>query len=424
MKHKMFPKLTLFMLLSVSCAQEHPFLSGHIRRATDAFLAPCDPYNKGAHHSCLIFSSASRDSLYAYDATAGELVLAPNGFFPLKIKAGAAVDTLANVLSTNDKFPYFLALDRAKPSMNVYRLFPAADGSKSFAAPAVYPIDKSPYHLAALEQNGEIFLLMTFPDEGLIKVVVLDKDSGKPHDSYQRAISIGTRPSRIAIDYQRTKAVITDEGENNIHTLDVTTIADVVKNGASPLIEAIALGMTGEQVFLAHRDFGEGLHVYALIFNAHDKDIRLLNVDTKIWISHTLPEEPMAGYLPDQDSSSCCKDTKHWISLVTLKGNLHYLSINQQSGGLALASATTVDLTSEDNLSLSRVHIRKIVGGAILKDKSLKKESICASHRQTFYISSFGSRKSYLNMEPLEVEAHGYSCEGESSASRFGFKTK
>lgn len=424
MKHKSCLSVALIMLLFVSCAQEHPFLSGHIRRAPDAILTPCDPYNKGIRHSCLIFSSASRDSLYAYDATAGELVLAPNGFFPLKLKAGDAVDTLTNVQSNNDKFPYFIALDRAKPSINIYRLFPTPDGSKSFSPPQIHTLDKAPYHLAALEQDGEVFLLMTFPDEGLIRAFMLDKDSGKPHDTYRRTISVGTRPSRIAIDNQRTKAVITDEGENNIHALDITIIANVVKNSASPLFEVIPLGLTSEHIFLAERDFGEGLHLYALIFNAHDKDIRLLNIDTKAWISHALPEEPMAGYIPDQNASSCCKDTKHWVSLVTLKGSLQYLSISSQGSGLALANAATIDLTSEDNLSLSKVHIRKIVGGAIIKDGSLKKESICSSHRQTFYISSFGSRKSYLNMEPIEVEAHGYSCEGESSASRFGFKTK
>jgi hypothetical protein len=420
-----FSCIALYLLVQVSCAKDSPYLSGHIRRVHDAVLTTCDPYNLGVVHSCVVFSSAFKESLYMYDATASEMVLSPMTYFPLKVKVGKATDQLVSVVSDNKQFPILLAVDQAEPSLYAVRLFPSDNKSqRSFETPKKYSLDKAPHYMAAVEVNDAIIAIMTYPLQGQIKAVMLNKETGAIDAATQKTINIGVKPARVVIDSKKTKAVISDEGDTNLHILDLANITDVLTKGAAEVTDTIAVGGPTKQIYLSRRDFGGGVQSYALVFKSSGKEINLVNIDSKHVESLSVKEDPIAAYFPDLQSDACCKGNKKWLSVASIKGTLTYYSIIAAGGGAKLEKLSTVDLTSENNLALSKIHIKKILGGSIEVDPKLEREKLCSSNRETFYISSYGNRRSYLDSEPHEEEAHGYSCEGEETASRFGFKTK
>lgn len=414
----------LVLLVQLSCAKDSPFLSGHIRRAHDAVMTTCDPYNRGDIHSCVIFSAAFKESLYIYDATAGEMVLSPIKYFPLKVKVGRATDKLVRVVSDNKQFPLMLAVDK-EASIYAVRLFPSSDNKvNSFATPKKYDLDKTPYQMAAADIDNKIVAILTYPEDGRIKLMLLDPQTGSPDIVAQKSITLGSKPSHVVIDAKRSKAVISDEGSTALRVMDLANIIDVLTKGAALVVDSIPIATQSEQIYLSHRDLGDGEYLYALVFASAGKDIKLVNINNKNLTSFTLAEEPMAAYFPDSKSEKCCKDNKQWLSVASIKGKLSYLSLSATAGALKLEKISTMDLTSESNLALSKLHIKKIIGGSIEVDSKIDRERLCSSNRMTFYVASYANKRSHLDTEPYEVEAHGYSCEGEDSASRFGFKNK
>jgi hypothetical protein len=155
-------------------------------------------------------------------------------------------------------------------------------------------------------------------------------------------------------------------------------------------------------------------------------DIALVDIDDQsVEGQISLGDYPMAAYFPGPGSATCCSHNANWFSVVSVKGVLDYVLINHENGALKLEKSTTTELTSENSLSLSKLLVRKIIGGLVEQDKSVDREPLCSNMRQTFYIAFFGNSRSYLNVEPVEVEdAHAYSCEGDRSPSPFGYKTR
>lgn len=415
--------LILFLLWSSSCAKERPYLSGHVKRASDAIMVPCDPYGLGNNHQCVVFAASFREHLYAYNATAGEMVLAPMGYFPLKIRVGTATDLLVPVTSADPRVPFMFALDHGDGKLYPIRLFPA-DNEASFSTSKPVQLTKTPLNMAALDVADKIITFGTHPDDGAIEILAFDKKTGQRESKHAPiTIKVGTRPHHVQIDSDRKVAVFSDEKSNALHVLDLSNIDDVVTKAALHKIKSITLARPIDRLYLSTRDFGTGAHLYAMVLSTTGNDVALVDIDgAKLEAELKLDEFPMAGYFPDEKCSTCCSGKKNWFSVVTVKGNLNYIVISQNGLGFSLEKSTVVELTSENNLSLSKLHVRKIIGGHIPRDTSIDREVLCSSDRQVFYISSFGASRSYLNIEPVEVEAHGYSCEGEASASRFGYK--
>ncbi len=421
MRSLFLPALCLLILFS--CAKERPYLSGHIKRAADAVMVPCDPYGLNKLHTCIVFAAAFRENLYVFDASAGEMVLM--NYFPLKIRVGRVTDELVTVVSKEARTPFLLAVDHASAKVYPVRLFPT-DKEKSFSTPQPTQLAKNPFAMAAMEASNKIIGLLTYPNDGGINIVAFNQNTGAVDETITaKSIKFGTKPSHVAIDRQRKVAVFSDAQESNLHVLDLSNIEDVLTAGAAHTVKSIPLKVPADRFQLSIRDFGAGSHVYAAVMNLSGNDIELVNIDSaKSEATVTMSEYPTALYFPDQQSATCCSNKPAWFSVVTIKGKLDYIVINKNDhGALALEKfTTTTDLTSENNLSLGKLFVRKIIGGYVEPDKSADQEKLCANNRQTFYIAAYGNSRSYLHVEPVEVEAHAYSCEGDASAMRFGVR--
>jgi hypothetical protein len=414
MKHFLIISL-LGLLNLLGCAQERPFFLGYIQKVSDAALVSCDPYNLKVTHTCLVIASAFQESLYVYDATAGELVLAPNKYFPLKVKVAKATNQLIPVESNNES-PILLALDQSGPYLFAIRLF-ADKNQPSFRKPYKYPLNEAPFAMAAALFNNEIVAIATYPLKKEIRLMLLDKETGAIKPAINKSITLGNQPSQIAIDHKSSKAVILDAKDAAIYTLDLAHIMDVINNISPPTIETIPLSTAQDRIFLSHRDLGQGEHLYAL--TSSKKDITLINMASKSYGQITLDEEISALYFPGLGSSSCCKDNKEWALATTIKGNMYYLSL-KDSSSISLEKISTLDLKKEENLSLKNVLITKIVGGFIKTDSSIKKETLCKSNREVFFMSQYANQRISLKVRPEEVEGSGLACEGDEAVSRFG----
>lgn len=426
MRRQSFIIFSLGFFILASCAEESPFLTGYIKRASDAVMTPCDPYNKGSLHTCLVFSSAFNQNLIVYDATAEELVLAPIPFFPLKIKVGPATNDLVTVKNVNEDFPYFLALDPAEAAIYIIRAFPSSDKKhRSFEMPLrenLVQRDKKPFKMAAWAHDEDVIVVVTYPGEGEIELVFLDKITGKIKKDKSQVIKIGSKPSHVEINKEGI-AVISDEGSNNIHEIN---LADSNNPKASSSYD---IGMPSDKISLRERDFGQGMKSYVAILPAMGTELKLFRLsDKKVLDTYNLNSHPQALYFPDQNSEPCCDGEKNWIALVDNKGKLNYIAIKPEADGLRLKELKNFDLTSEKNLSLSQLTVIKILGGQVIFDPSLKQEKRCLpNNRKMFFISSFAQEKPYFRYDENllsgnghEVEAQGQSCEGQSSAFRFG----
>jgi hypothetical protein len=278
-----------------------------------------------------------------------------------------------------------------------------------------------------LKADSHVIVLLSYPEEGSIKLLALDKNNGTIDASLLRNIKVGSKPSHIAIDGQR--AIISDQGSSDIHELDLSNMTDVWQGNISISPHKADIGISSDFIHIAQRDFGSGLKSYALILETMGSKTILYNLtDRKIEGNLDLSEHPLAAYFPSQASESCCDGEKNWFAVASAKGKLIHVAIKPKSGndqGLSMNEVLTVDLTSEKNLSLSQLSIIKIIGGKVIFDPSLKREKQCgANNRKMFLISSFARDKHYseelLSSDTYEVEAQGQSCEGDGTASRFG----
>lgn len=403
------------LLVLVTCADDRPFLSGHIKRAADAIMTPCDPYNQGSLHTCVVYASAFSQKLLVYDATAEEMVLAPMVYFPLSIKVGAATNDLALVKGSK-KPPFFLALDHSEPALYVVRNFPSTDKSRlSFAQPSKLKLSDNPTNLAAYLSSTHAVVILTYPTAGQIELRSLDSETGDLDAAVApERISIGAKPSDLVISDDGKMAYIIEEGSHEIWVLDLTTRA----------LRSINAGTPVDQIFFSQRDFGDGLKNYLAILSKTTKELHLINADDSVVeASLILDEYPMTAYFPDADCQTCCNGEKNWLSVAGIKGNLFTIVVKNLAAKLSLEKAEQVDLTSERNLVLSKLSVKKILGGKVEFDASLKRPAQCLNNRNIYIVSSYGSDRSrLLSKESYEVEAQGQGCEGESAASRLGYK--
>lgn len=418
-----------FMLFS--CADDYPYLSDHIRRATDAIMTPCDPYDKGAFHTCVVYASAFSQKLLVYDASAEELVLSPMAYWPLYIKVGTLTNKLASVTSNDKKFPYFLALDHGLSAIFAIRAFPSEDNKhKSFTTPKAQNLPKNPhkpFQIAAWQGADHVFALITYREDKSVMVVALDKNTGLmlPHIP-PKNISVGVKPSHVVISADAQVAIISDEASNDIYEIDLTTIPQFMTGNPEPAITEIKVGASTDRIYLSTRDFGLGQKNYVAALKAEGSELMLINVSgpKKVEASVKLKIHPKAAYFPDAKSEPCCQGQASWLAVADLKGQLYYYAIKNSQGQLSLQEAQAIDLTSEKNLALSQLQLIKIIGGHVEVDSSLKREVTCPDNRKMFYVASFGSDrpKYWSSADSKEVEAQGYSCEGKDDPTRFGYK--
>ncbi len=112
--------------------------------------------------------------------------------------------------------------------------------------------------------------------------------------------------------------------------------------------------------------------------------------------------------------------------MADIKGQLFYYLIKYDNNNLSLVEATPkpIDILAEKNFALSQLQLSTIIGGQVLVDRSLKRPDACPGNRKMFYIASFGTDRprSWSYADAPEVEAQGYSCEGQEEAFRFGYK--
>ena len=427
----------IFFIL-FSCADDQPFLHNIVRRASDAILIPCDPYELNATHSCLVFASSYSRKLVVYDATAEAWVLAPNGFFPLPIRVGPGTHRLAKVLSANDKFPFFLALDQAIPALFAVQAFPDKDKKRrGFFTPQEQKLDKSlrPYQIAAWQGESHVFVLLSYRDDKSIGILALDPLTGVLDPQIQPIkIPVGQRPSQIVIDADRKFALISDEESGILHKLDLSNIKDILKNPSLAVFSpSINIGTPADKIYLQKRDFGEGLKSYVVAFKTGKKELRLINIDdNKISSTKALDAYPQAAYFPDEKSEPCCEksnksaDNRHWIAVADIKGRMTYYLFKYLNNNLSLEAdaAQEFDLLSEKNFALSQLQLTSIIGGQVLDDPSLKRKLSCPNNRKMFFIASFGTDRprTWTYSEAVEVEAQGWTCEGNLESSRFGHK--
>lgn len=420
--------------LIVDCVDDKPYLEGHIRRAADAVMTSCDPYNRGDHHTCIIYSSAFREKLFIYDATSEEMVLAPIGYWPLAVKVGASTHDLAAVKNGDNKFPFMFALDHAIPGLFLIRTFPSADKAESsFSTPKIIKLERKSYKLAAFAHASMVIVILSNPNDGSIDILSFDKTTGAEKGP-RKYIKIGSRPSHIEIDEKSQKAVISDEISQDIFVLDLKTIDKVIAGQERETIVPLPIGMNADRLFLATRDFGNGKKSYVVALNSAQNEIKLVNLtENKAEASLRLKERPMSVYFPDDQSEPCCGGEKNWIAVAGIKGNLYYIGVKKSGTVLSLNElAPVVDMTSKRNMSLNLLHVRKLLGGSIVVDSSLKREVHCPSNRKMFVVSYFGNervnpvyqddKKTTLMQESREVEAHGEACEGKDAFSRLGYK--
>lgn len=417
--------LPMFFLLT--CADDRPYLEGHIRRASDAIIVPCDPYNSQAHHSCVVYSSAFNQRLLIYNATAEEMVLAPMGYFPLSIRVGTSTNTLSAIKTKSPKFPFFLALDRAHPGIYVVRSFPSADKKQSsFSIPNLHKLDKKPFKMAAFHEQDSFVVLLSYPDDSSIDLLAFDATLGT-FKQQKLNIKIGTRPSHIALSDDLRTAIISDEGENSLWTMDLANALQQIKEGKALSFNKIDLGMKADRIHYAKRDFGLGLKEYVIAQKNEGTQLKLINIsDQKVESQLTLNQHPMAIYFPDAQSQPCCSGKeKNWFAVADIKGKMKHIVFKPDNLGAISMSENKeheTDLASKKNMSLNTVHIRKILGGSIEFDSSLERDDPCPNHRRMFYIASYGEdRINPISLKSEEVEAQGFSCEGDGTASRLGF---
>jgi len=425
--------LCAFLVLVIfSCADDQTYLHNSIKRASDAIIVPCDPHGLNTTHTCIVFASTYLQKLVIYDATAEEWVLAPNPFFALNVSVGPATHKLAKVTSANSKFPYFLALDQALPALFTVHAFPNNNNkTPSFFTPQAQELDKTlrPYQIAAWQGDTHVFVVLSYRDDKSIGILALDPITGiRDPQIKPLTIPLGQKPSHIAIDAERNFALISDEGASVLHKLDLTNIKNILLNPANAPthISTINTDIAGDKIYLQKRDFGDGLKNYIALLNTPSKELRLINIDDNIIAKKKLDELPQAAYFPDEKSAPCCDNNKNWLALADIKGRLFYYLIKSAKNILSLkeASAKPVDMLAEKNFALSQLQLSTIVGGQVLVDPSLKKPEACRDNRKMFYIASFGTDRprSWSSADVQEVEAQGYSCEGEEETFRFGYK--
>lgn len=406
----------LLLLMVVACAEDRPFLSGYIKQAYDAALVPCDPYNKNVTHSCLVFASANQGQLYIYDASAQEMVLAPIGYRPLMVNVGQkTADTLAGVAGMENS-PWLFALDGNEANLYAVRMFPSAEKKeKSLVNPKAQKLDVQPKKMAAALHKDKILAVFTLPNLGQVQVLAIDKDTGIIDESLKpKTFAIGTKPSHVGIIDEQV--VISDEGSNNLYSLKLSEIFAHLTGGAAPVPENIDIGMASDKLFLANQDLGAGLKPYGIVFEAFGQKLGLISLSDKLHKNISLEEYPMAAYFPE--NSQKFKDADHWFSVATVKGTLKHFSINQS---LEMNELSSIDLLAKENLDLSTLQVKKILGGAIISDNK-KRNKTCPNNRQVFWVAS-GNTKSYFGLDSLEVEAHSYACESEQTATRLGQKS-
>jgi hypothetical protein len=403
----------LIFMFILSCASDRPFLTGFIRRATDAILIPCDPYNQGKEHSCVVYASEFNQRLLVYDATAEEMVLSRIGYFPLFIAVGPTTDELTPVLSADKKFPFFLALDSGEKSLYIVSSFP--QGSKqSFQTPTKLSLTENYSHMAAFDDGQRIVLFLSKPDSGEVVIKALKRSDGSFDKTFQKiSVKVGVSPSHVAIDDERKHVIVTDEGGKNIYVFDTENL------NKAPT--AIAINSPSNVISLAKRDFGAGEKLYALLKSAAEKKVILANIsDAKREYSIDIDSFPAAVYLPDLGSKSCCSGEKNWFAVADIKGNLLRYSARAENP-FKIEKLATIDMTSIKNLNLETFFVKKIIGGKILSDASLDQKPVCPSERRMFFVAAYGSSKrSELITESYEVEAQAYACEGEDGLSRLG----
>ena len=312
----------------VHCADEQPYLQNYIKRASDAIMISCDPYNQGVTHTCLAFSSAYAKKILVYDATAEEFVLGPTGFFPLNIPVGLATNKLVRVSSSNKKFPYFLALDQAKPALYAIRSF-----NDSFRSPVTQNLDSphKPYDIAAWQSDDQVIALVTYRDDQSIAFITLDSQTGAIK-TQSGLIKLGVKPSHVVVDPKTKFAVISDEESNDIYYLDLANKKNIL-TGTPPIFNNININMPSNKIYLQARDFGNGQKNYLVASEAHGKKIKLINIDDKkVEDTLTLTEDPQALYFPDDKSEPCCnKKSKNWIAIVDMKNKLYYYIIKNNN---------------------------------------------------------------------------------------------
>lgn len=423
----------LLVSLFMNCVDDKPYLEGHIRRAADAVMTSCDPYNRGDNHTCIIYSSAFREKLFIYDATTEEMVLAPIGYWPLAVKVGASTHDLAAVKNGDNKFPFMFALDHAIPGLFLVRTFPSADKTESsFSTPKLIQLERKSYKLAAFAHTSMVVVILSNPNDGSIDILSFDKTTGAEKGP-RKYIKIGSRPSHIEIDEKSQKAVISDETSQDIFVLDLKTIDKAMAGQEEVNIVSLNISMNSGGLFLSTRDFGLGMNSYIVALNSAENEIKLVNLtESKVEASLRLKERPMSVYFPDNKSETCCGGEKNWIAVAGIKGNLYYLGVKKSGTVLSLSELAVADMTSKRNMSLNLLHVRKLLGGSVMVDASVKREVHCPNNRKMFIVSSFGNervnpvyqddKKTTLIQESHEVEAHGEACEGKDAFSRLGFK--
>lgn len=428
MQHKIrFIGWLLFTSFFICCAKSRPFLSNHIKQAYDAVLVNCDPHDLGKTETCLIFSAAFQKSLYAFDASKNEMLLGPNPFLPLKVRVGPVTDDLVPVMSREERFPFMLAIDRAQSAYYPIQLFKNDQSESFFGEPKAQKLIKAPFKSAAVDIDGQVLLVSTYPEENKIRVFTLNRKNGVLENALTSVnidIPDGGIPCHIAVN--DNLAVISDEKLTRIYSIKISDIASALKNKKSPLLTTIEVGMPNNRLVMSARDFGQGLKTYAVLLHARGKAAKLVNIDAKkVEASIEFASYPSAAYFPDNFSDACCHNVKNWFSVSTLDGKLNYVAINSSTGAsLSLSHKTVVDLTSETNLSLSQVQVIKILGGAIKRDSNQDYDYLCPKNRETYFITGSAHSRGDLDLDRVPEEGHAYMCEGGDAALKFGYKAK
>lgn len=420
---KRYVLIFLLGLFLTNCAKESPFISGIIRRSEVATMTSCDPYNDGKEHTCVVYNPLFSKQLVVFDATLNEMVLAPIRYFPLRVNLyDEIIDLVAPKSKDGQKVPYLLALEaESKPSveLDVVRTFPTKDGTKlSFSNPSrirLIPMEH-PYKIAAYLADNKSYVLFTIPDKKQVWVIALDAEATRYDDKFApdgvMKIPVGTKPSHIEIDDGLDYAVVSDEGENNIHVLDLSTLRT---NPPSPptVVAHIDVKSPTSKLSLAKRKFGSVAEIYALLLGKDRNKLVLANISRRKHESDAaLKDEAEALYFPKEGSPSCCGGVKNWAQVACANGRLTYLEFVYAAGKINIKEKETVDAKLPKFMNLGQLRIAKMIGGQILSDPAV--ETRCS--RKIFYVSSYGSSRvegSLFPTDSVEVEAQGMSCEGE-----------
>jgi DNA-binding beta-propeller fold protein YncE len=417
MKSRIVSFLTFGLLLIFGCADDRPFLSGHIRRAFDGLITTCDPYNTNTRHTCVVYAPAFGHGLVVFDASAMEMVLGPNPFFPLLVPVSKGTKVLANVKDSDDTVPFFLALDPSEKTLFAVRRFAAKDGqSKSLATPVANKLKGKPHQMAAFKTDSHVVAILTYPEQGEVELLALNSDTGELDPNLApKTLKVGTKPWAVEVDFASQQAVITDAKNSQLVVLSLNKIMDVIKGSAVASLTPVDIQMSSEKIFLSRRDLGLGEKLYALAINPTGTKVALADV-AKGKVEATLDSTASitAAYFPGPNSDLCCKKNRHWFSYVTQGGQLSMVVIENENNKLKLKISETSALGSTENVGAANFSVVKMVGGAIIIDP--KKELKGECNRKIFYIADFGA-------DPFtgeEIEAQAFGCEKESGAFRMG----